>query len=365
MNILVIGGMGHIGLPLALTLSHAGHHVDIYDTNREALDAFASEGALPFYEPGLDKLDVRNIRVTYSVDGKAPDVTFIAFGPTIDKYGKPEPKFYEQVEEYLAVLTGIVAFRGTLCIGDIARFKQHYKTPNLIAYCPERLAEGQALKELTTLPQIIGCDDTAVASMLRTVFSSIGVTSLVVNTKEAEFIKLMTNFYRYAHFGIANLLYRKALELGLDYGRIFAYAKYCYPRLESLPGPGWVGGYCLRKDSLFFDFDAGLYFMAINEGLADQVAEHIVRTRNPKKVGIYGLGFKKGSDDTRESVVFRLKAALEHHGVSVVLCDSLIPEYASNISSLADCDLIIDGNVINLQNIDSKVPWFSVWNGDV
>src|SRR5207237_8850590 len=119
-----------------------------------------------------------------------------------------------------------------------------------VAYCPERIAQGYAIRELDELPQIVsGCSEEAVARASE-LFALVAPKTIRLEVEEAELAKLFTNAWRYIQFAAANQFYMIATEHGADFARIHHAMTYGYERARDFPTPGLAAGPCLLKDTL-------------------------------------------------------------------------------------------------------------------
>jgi nucleotide sugar dehydrogenase len=118
-----------------------------------------------------------------------------------------------------------------------------------LVFCPERTLEGQALRELRELPQIVGGHDPDSRIRAAQVFQFLTPTVVQVSSLEtAELIKLIDNAQRDVHFGLSNEVARIADAIGVSAVEVIRAGKLGYAR-TNLPMPGPVGGPCLEKDS--------------------------------------------------------------------------------------------------------------------
>src|SRR6476661_4282566 len=174
LDVVVLGGGGHVGLPLSLAFADAGLRVGIYDTSQPTLDRIAA-GDMPFMENGADEVLARLLptgRLTLSSDAAIIGRTnqlIVVIGTPVDEFLGPSMTVFERAVEQIAPHLRddvLVVLRSTVYPGTTAYVAQHLaargKTVDL-AFCPERIAEGHALEELRTLPQIIGADTEAAA----------------------------------------------------------------------------------------------------------------------------------------------------------------------------------------------------------
>ena len=161
LDVVVLGGGGHVGLPLSLTLADAGLCVGIYDTNQSTLDRIAA-GEMPFLETGAEEL-LRKVlgtgRLEFAVDGSVierTDTLIVVVGTPVDEFLGPSMTVFERVVNQVAPHLregALVVLRSTVYPGTTAFVTQHLAEAGCnvdVAFCPERIAEGHALEELRT-----------------------------------------------------------------------------------------------------------------------------------------------------------------------------------------------------------------------
>jgi len=202
-----------------------------------------------------------------------------------------------------------------------------------VAFCPERIAEGHALEELRSLPQIVGATSDSAFEKASALFQRLGVASVIRTTPhEAELAKLLTNTWRYMKFAIANQFFEIVNRSGLDYNRVLNAIRDDYPRAADLPAPGFAAGPCLLKDTMQLSaftpdhFPMGQAAMQINEGLPGYIVDTL-NARRPllgRTVGILGMAFKGESDDPRASLSYKLRKLAQFKGAKVLCTDPYI-----------------------------------------
>ncbi len=247
LDVVVVGGAGHVGLPLSLTFAQAGLRVGIFDIAQETLDRVAA-GEMPFVENGADEL-LREVLATDRLELSAsPElinraaVVVVVIGTPIDEFLNPSMAVFERTVDQLAPhLTGgtLVVLRSTVYPGTTAYVTQALADRGLkldVAFCPERIAEGHALEEITSLPQIIGADEKRAGDRAEELFKRLGVQTIRTTTKEAELAKLFTNTWRYMKFAVANQFFMIADAAGVDYNNVLHAIRHDYPRAIDLPG---------------------------------------------------------------------------------------------------------------------------------
>ena len=344
LDVVVLGGGGHVGLPLSLAFADAGLRVGVFDTNQATLDRIAA-GEMPFLENGADALLARILptgRLEMSTDAAMigrSDHLVVVIGTPVDEFLGPSMTIFEKAVGQIAphVREGaLVVLRSTVYPGTTAYVAQHLADAGCVvdvAFCPERIAEGHALEELHTLPQIIGADDEVAGDRAEALFRHLASQTIRVTSKEAELAKLFTNTWRYMKFAVANQFFMIAHQAGVDHSAVLRAVREEYPRAADLPGPGFAAGPCLFKDTMQLSaftadhFPMGQAAMQINEGLPAYIVSALERRYGGlqgRTVGILGMAFKAESDDTRASLSYKLRKLLTWAGARVVCTDPYV-----------------------------------------
>jgi UDP-N-acetyl-D-mannosaminuronic acid dehydrogenase len=346
LQVVVLGGAGHVGLPLSLALAQAGLRVGIYDISRAALDRIA-DGEMPFKENGADEL-LRELlptgRLVMSTDGAILDRTMqviVVIGTPVDEFLGPSMTVFDRAVDQIAPHLrdgALVVLRSTVYPGTTAYVAQHLERRGRhvdVAFAPERIAEGHALEELHTLPQIIGADTAAAGDRAEQLFLTLASKTVRTTSKEAELAKLLTNTWRYMKFAVANQFFMIADQAGIDYTNVLNAIRTDYPRAADLPGPGFAAGPCLFKDTMQLaaftadHFPLGQAAMQVNEGLPAYIVSALERRYdglNGKTIGILGMAFKAESDDARASLSYKLRKLLAWAGARVICTDPYVED---------------------------------------
>tara|TARA_B100001057_G_C22856175_1_gene952748 strand:+ start:694 stop:1848 length:1155 start_codon:yes stop_codon:yes gene_type:complete len=339
MNISIIGGLGHIGLPLSCLFQVNDNNVVIIDTNKDNIENVRN-GKPNFYEPGLE--DILNealskgLKITDEIKYLSEsEFVIITIGTSSKQEDKNNfNKVVNQVIEKLSVGSKII-LRSTIDFGTCQKIinnKLFQEKKLILAYCPERIAEGKALDELQILPQIIGTSTQKDFEIFKDLFDSIGTESISVSFQEAEFIKLFSNVYRYAEFSLINEFSNIAQKNHIDFNKVFQLAKKEYPRLRNAPETGFVGGPCLPKDTKTFINNFQLEDSVINklEDTNIDYFKNIIKDINSKfsnEIIIFlGITFKPDSDDLRGSISYNLSKELIESGNELYIIEPNINE---------------------------------------
>lgn len=223
-----------------------------------------------------------------------------------------------------------IAIRSTVPIGYTDKLSEKYKDADYInfMYWPERVIEGDALKEFGSLPDLCGIDESRWdQTYLSKVFHALDICALQpITCREAEFAKIASNAARYAYFAITNDLMIQAEKFGVDYNKLLPVMKWNYDRLKFLPSPGInTGGPCLSKDWAELDSDLLREVNAVNqEKMVDFVVDSIKKLgRENPKVLYLGATFKPNSDDARNSIILPLLAKSMDAGIDYDVYDPI------------------------------------------
>jgi UDP-N-acetyl-D-mannosaminuronic acid dehydrogenase len=342
-DVVIIGGCGHVGLPLAIAFADRGAQVGIYDVS-EAAVATVNAGQLPFSEPGAASVLERvvtagRLRATAdpSIVGEAEHVV-VVIGTPVDEHLNPDqtaiPKALGGCAPHLRD-GQLLVLRSTVFPGVTALVEKMVAGLGVeieVAFCPERIAEGKAMTELFELPQIVSARSPRGLERAAKLFGMLTDSIVQLSPEEAELAKLFTNVWRYIKFATANQFYMMANDRGLDFERIRRGLSQDYPRAADMPGAGFAAGPCLFKDTMQLaafnnnNFTLGHTAMTINEGLPLYVVHRLEQRfdLSSMTVGILGMAFKGESDDIRSSLSYKLKRILEFKADKVLCADPYV-----------------------------------------
>ncbi len=362
-KLVIVGGCGHVGLPLGLAFASRGVQVTLLDINEQAIQEL-NQGQIPFREEGAQEILLRHLNQNLFVSSEAEviaeaDVVCFVTGTPIDEHLNPRVqdiiRIIRHYQQYLRSWQ-LVVLRSTIYPGTtrlVESILHQESAVRKVAFCPERIQEGKGIKEIFCLPQLISATSPEAEREAAELFSRLAPKVIVLSPEEAELAKLMTNSWRYLQFAIANQFYMMATEFGYDFHKIFAAMTDDYPRARSFAGPGLAAGPCLFKDTMQIaafhrnHFFLGHSAMLINEGLpsflVDQMSRHFEGDLRQRKIAILGMTFKADSDDTRESLSFKIKKLLEFQMAEVILSDPWLPETCPLAEALAQAEGIILG----------------------
>lgn len=386
-DVVVVGGGGHVGLPLAIAFADRGARVTIFDISQATVDLINS-GIMPFLEPGAEPMLQRAIeqgRLHATTDaatvGTAENVV-VVIGTPVDDHLNPDPNAIP------AALEGcsehfrdgqLLVLRSTVYPGVTALVERRVRELGVdmpVAFCPERIAEHRAMTELFELPQIVSASTAAGRDRAEALFRRLTDRIVHLEPEEAELAKLFTNSWRYIKFAAANQFYMLANERGLDFERIRAGLTEGYPRAQDMPGAGFAAGPCLFKDTMqlaaFGDngFSLGHSAMLVNEGLPLYLVTKLEQRFDLPNltVGILGMSFKAESDDIRSSLSYKLRRVLKFKAKAVIATDPYVSEEIDD--TLLPLDAVLEkADVLVIatphpeyRSIDTDKPVADVWN---
>lgn len=362
-DVCVVGGAGHVGLPLSVAFASRGKRVVIYDTNEKAL-ATISAGKMPFMEASCEGILEGVIHQTLFTSSEAASISGAKFvvvivGTPVDEHLNP---MHEQLWRFFDSITPhlrsgqVVILRSTVYPGTTSSIRRRLKKriPEIeVCFACERILEGKAMEELFKLPQIIAGEDAqavdAVAELFRTLTPEILVTGCI----EAELTKLFNNSWRYVQFATANQFYMIAEMYGADFYEIYSAMTQNYPRAANFPRPGFAAGPCLFKDTMQLNafannnFHIGSSAMLINEGLPNFLVSRLKLSHELSEmtVGVLGMAFKGESDDPRESLSYKLRKILLTEAGEVLCSDEYIRDerFVSAEELIRRSDVVIVG----------------------
>jgi UDP-N-acetyl-D-mannosaminuronic acid dehydrogenase len=385
LDVVVIGGCGHVGLPLAIAFAARGARVGIYDVS-EAAVATVNAGQLPFDEPGAAEVLERVVadgRLQASADasivGSAENVV-VVIGTPVDEHLNPNqtaiPRALGGCAPFLR--NGqLLILRSTVFPGVTALVEKMVAGLGVsieVAFCPERIAEGKAMTELFELPQIVSARSPGGMERAAKLFGMLTDSIVELSPEEAELAKLFTNVWRYIKFATANQFYMMANDRGLDFERIRKGLSQDYPRAADMPGAGFAAGPCLFKDTMQLaafnnnNFTLGHTAMTINEGLPLYLVHRLEQRFDLSSltVGILGMAFKGESDDIRSSLSYKLKRILEFKADMVLCADPYVrvdPSLLPQEEVIARSDLLVIATPHReYRNLVTDKPVADIWN---
>jgi UDP-N-acetyl-D-mannosaminuronic acid dehydrogenase len=364
-DVLVLG-LGYVGLPIALMMAHSGLRAAGFDIDEPKMDMLRA-GQCPINEPELahvfeEVVARQGMSFLYQVE---PSDTFLIAVPTPLR----ERRKTADLTALRSALESIVPHlrRGNLVIINstcpvmtcretaipiLEQSGLRVDEDFLLAYCPERLYPGNIAYEIVHNEHIIGGHNPVAAEKAASLYRRFVKGELVItDDTTAEFCKLIENTYRDVNIALANELRTIAQRFGTDIERAIDIANR-HPRVNLLkPGIG-VGGHCLPIDPWFIvemaPEESRIIPEArrINDEQPHRIAAEIRRAVAGKRdavIGCYGVTYKPGVNDERESPAWEIVHKLQRDGYDLRVYDPIAKagDYQDLAAFVADVDLVV------------------------
>ena len=343
-DITVIGA-GYVGLVTSVCLAELGHRVTVIEID-EAKVGSLRENTMPVYESGLEQLWLRHspngrLKVTSNYKEGLADarIVFIAVGTPPKENGDTDTRSLMEAVKGVAIHstgTPILVIKSTVPPGSgyavgriLAGFSSSGHWP--VVSNPEFLREGQAIYDFLKPDRIVlGSDDEIALRDVAELYQSLGKPIIFTDNSTAELIKYASNAFLATKISFINEIAQLSEKLGLNIQRVAEGIGLDHrigkPFLDA--GLGW-GGSCFPKDTWSLlrlmernDLPASMLrsVTQVNLGQIDWVVQRLSRLIVPltgSTVAVWGLAFKAGTDDTRDSPALRLIEALLEAGCNI------------------------------------------------
>lgn len=371
-------GLGYVGLPLVNLISEARYKCLGFDVNTELIEDLSCGKS---HIEGIDSDTLqKNLDLDLRFSSKSSDLSdcdiFIICVPTpLDNHLNPDPSFVwkavNAIKNNVKTSEFAIILESTTYVGHTEEIFE-YLRENLpdkiihIAFSPEREDPGNAKYKTKTIPKILGAKDLNAYSIIFQLYSQLFDKIVRVSTMEvAEFTKLYENTYRSINIGFVNEMKILADRLGLDIFEIIDAAKTKpFGFTAFYPGPG-LGGHCIPIDPFYLNHSAKSVGMnaqfielsgEINRNIPRFVVDKAMRILNENKksisgsfIGIWGLSYKPGIDDLRESPSLELIKQLSILGAKLVCIDPYVK------ASAVDFRIISDATELSDQRFDLSI----------
>jgi UDPglucose 6-dehydrogenase len=363
MRVAVIGA-GYVGLVQSAGLAHLGHEVTLSDVNRGRIDLLR-RGETPIYELGLEDLLHRARRtglLTFHADNleavAGARVAFLALPTPQGDGGNADLSFVEAAVDELAPALdpgGVIVTKSTVPVGTARALQQRIDDLGCrvsMVSNPEFLREGSAVDDFLRAERVvIGADDPAAGDLVESLYAGLGATIVRTDPPSAELIKYAANAYLAVRLTFVNSVANLAEEVGADIADVMLGMGLDrrIGRHFLQPGPGY-GGSCFPKDTAAlvalseeagYDFRLVRTVIEVNDQQRGRIVERLRRLAGGSlegvRVGMWGLAFKAGTDDVRESPALDLGRRLLAAGAEVVAHD---PAASSTELAMAEDPLL-------------------------
>lgn len=359
MNVTIIGA-GYVGLVTAGGLANLGHQVRLGEANPERV-ALLQSGDVPIFEQGLpdllkraverDSISFHNSNIEAVVGAQ---LIFLCLPTPESDDGRADLTYINAVIEELAPEVSdksVFVIKSTVPPGTVAILRKKLadlgSSAGIVSH-PEFLREGKAVEDFMEPDRIVvGAYEESDADLVANLYRSLDATIVRTDPTSAEMIKYASNSYLAARLTFVNTLANVAEAVGADVVDVITGMGLDHrigPHFLQ-PGPGY-GGSCFPKDTaalIGVAEDAGYEFdllKAVIEADAAQrlrVAQKVRQAAggglHRRRIAMWGVAFKAGTDDTRESPALRIAEILQADGAEVFAYD---PEATSEVVHMMD-----------------------------
>lgn len=357
-------GAGYVGLTTATCLSHLGHDVVCADVVEERVAALQA-GKLPIHEAGLE-----GVMQSCMADGR---LTFVLGAATASAGAEfhflcvPTPESVDGAADltYLTdaaaqigpvLQTGsIIVNKSTVPVGTTRVVEEVVRREDIsVVSNPEFLREGTAMNDFFNPDRIvIGCDDQEAAIRVSALYAKVSAPTVVTDPRSAETIKYASNAFLATKLSFVNAVANVCEHTGADIEDVVLGMGFDRRIGKDFlrPGPGW-GGSCFPKDTVAFARiaeDAGYDFpmlrevIDVNERQFDRTAQKVIDALDGEidgaKIAAWGLAFKAGTGDLRDSPAIEILKRLEAAGAEVAAYD---PAITADVPALSNTAVVQD-----------------------
>ncbi|HEY7705507.1 MAG TPA: UDP-glucose/GDP-mannose dehydrogenase family protein [Acidimicrobiia bacterium] len=372
MKVAVIGA-GYVGLTTAAGLAHLGHQVSVGETDPKRVELLAG-GGVPIFELGLDDLlrnGIESGRLTFHNDNleaiAGAELVFLCLPTPEGLDGRADLGFVHAVIDQLSNEvedSAIFVVKSTVPPGTVVSLRKRLADlgsgASVVSH-PEFLREGKAVEDFLDPDRIVvGAFEPAEAERVVALYGGISAPTIMTDPTSAEMIKYGSNAYLATRLTFANTLANLCEAVGADIIDVIKGVGHDHrigPHFLQ-PGPGY-GGSCFPKDTaalIGVAADAGYDFallkavIAADEDQRRRVASKVRMAAGGglrgRRIGVWGLAFKAGTDDVRESPAVRIAALLVEEGAEVRAYDPEatapgLAQVGSAIEAARDADVLL------------------------
>ena len=360
MKITVVG-TGYVGLVTGTCFSETGNKVTCVDIDKSKVEKL-SNGQITIYEPGLEKIFLRNIkegRLTFTTELasaiEGAEIIFLALPTPPGADGSADLKYVLGVADHLGKILKdykVIVNKSTVPVGTAdkvsAAIAKNYKGEYDVVSNPEFLREGVAVDDFMKPDRVVVGTRSErakkVMSDLYTPFVRQGNPVIFMDERSSELTKYAANSFLATKISFMNEVAQLCERMGADVdmvrrgigsddriGKRFLF-----------PGIGY-GGSCFPKDvqalimssdEVKYDFEILKAVEKVNANqklhLVDKIKSHYKGDLKGKQIALWGLAFKPNTDDIREAPALSIIEALTSMGAAITAYD---PEAMPNVKA--------------------------------
>ena len=363
---IAVVGTGYVGLTTGACLAHLGHTVVCADIDADKI-AKLRDGVIPIVELGLAELVTEGIasgRLSFVVGSveaaKNCEVAFLCVPTPQGEDGSADLSYVQRASEEISAalpFEAIVVNKSTVPVGSTKVVEKALKRPDVkVVSNPEFLREGSAVQDFLKPDRVVvGSDDQAAAMKVASLYDGLSTRVIITDPASAETIKYAANAFLATKLSFINAIAAICEGVGADINDVVVGIGSDKRIGENFlrPGPGW-GGSCFPKDSRAlikiaedadYSFDLLKGVITVNDQQLDRVADKIRLAAggnlSGKIVAVWGLTFKAGTDDLRDSPAIAIIERLMKLGARVQAYDPTVnvirPGIPSDLVIAASC----------------------------
>ena len=346
---IAVVGTGYVGLTTGACLAHLGHTVVCADIDADKI-AKLRDGIIPIVELGLAELVTEGIasgRLSFVVGSveaaKNCEVAFLCVPTPQGEDGSADLSYVQRASEEISAalpFEAIVVNKSTVPVGSTKVVEKALKRPDVkVVSNPEFLREGSAVQDFLKPDRVVvGSDDQAAAMKVASLYDGLSTRVIITDPASAETIKYAANAFLATKLSFINAIAAICEGVGADINDVVVGIGSDKRIGENFlrPGPGW-GGSCFPKDSRAlikiaedadYSFDLLKGVITVNDQQLDRVADKIRIAAggnlSGKVVAVWGLTFKAGTDDLRDSPAIAIIERLMKLGARVHAFDPTV-----------------------------------------
>ncbi len=364
MATIAVIGTGYVGLTTGACFAHLGHDVICADIDAEKI-AQLQDGQIPIVEEGLDRivaeaLSAGKIRFVLGATNASQHCEFhyLCVPTPQSDDGSADLSYLESAAAEIGPVLppeSVVVNKSTVPVGSTEVVGKHLgRADARVVSNPEFLREGTAVQDFLHPDRVvIGASDQEAAIRVAALYSRVRAPIMVTDPVSAETIKYASNAFLATKLSFVNAIATLCEHVGADVNDVTLGMGYDTRIGKEFlkPGPGW-GGSCFPKDvaalariadQFGYDFTLLREVLNVNEAQFQRTAQKVLDALGDdvtnKKVAAWGLSFKAGTDDLRESPAIEVLQRISGAGAQITAYDPAVPE---NIRQLPNVQVVSD-----------------------
>ena len=381
-KLIAIIGTGYVGLTTGACLAHLGHKVVCADIDPEKI-AKLQNGVVPIVELGLAELVAEGIasgRLSFVVGSveaaKSCDIAFLCVPTPQGEDGSADLSYVQRASEEIAAVLpfeAIVVNKSTVPVGSTKVVERALKRPDIkVVSNPEFLREGSAVQDFLKPDRVVvGSDDQVAAIEVASLYSGLSTRVIITDPASAETIKYAANAFLATKLSVINAIAAICEGVGADINDVVVGIGSDKRIGENFlrPGPGW-GGSCFPKDSRAlikiaeeanYNFDLLKGVITVNDEQFNRVVSKVIQSVGgnitDKTVAVWGLTFKAGTDDLRDSPSIQIIQRLIDQGAKIQGFDPTVTSHQIGIPAELNISLSPTEAVIGADALVVLTEW--------